>query len=692
MKKYIFIIAMAILALTACSEKEEKQAEPTLFTPAIEDFDYVVDNFADLQILRYRVVGIENLTLQQQELLYYLSEAALCGRDIIYDQNGRYNLAIRTLLEAVYTMDGIDTTSADYKAMEVYLKRVWVSNGIHHHYSGVKFEPGFKQAWFEEQLGKLSFDQLKPVLAEGQSKDELFAEILPVIFDPTVMPLHKNQTDGEDVIATSASNYYGEGVTMDEAVAFYNAMHNPADSTPVSYGLNSRLVKRDGNLVEDVYKVGGLYDGAMKQIVYWLEKALTVCETDAQRAALEKMVEFYKTGDLKTFDDYAILWIKDTESLIDYVCGYTETYGDPLGIKAAWEAVINFKNLEATERTLKISNNAQWFEDNSPIDPAFKKTECKGVTAKVITAAMMGGDNYPTSALGINLPNADWIRAAYGSKSVTIDNISEAYAQSVKNSGFNDEFVWSDTEKELLAKYKDITDNLHTDLHECLGHGSGKLAPGVSPDALGKYHAVIEEARADLFGLYYVADNKMVELGLLPDTNAYKAQFYSYIMNGLMTQTTRIKLGANIEQTHMRNRQLIAKWVLEHSAKDNCVELAERDGKHYVKVNDYVRLRALFGELLKEIQRIKSTGDYKAAQALVENYSIKIDQDLHKEILDRYAKLNMAPYKGFVNPVYTATFDKDGKFAGLSISYDENYVQQHLRYSREYSFLPKTNK
>ena len=692
MKKYFFIFAMAILALTACSDEKKEEAAPQLFTPEIEDFDYIVDDFADLQILRYRVMGIENLTLQQQELLYYLSQAALCGRDIIYDQNGRYNLAIRTILEAVYTMDGIDTASADYKAMEVYLKRVWVSNGIHHHYSGVKFEPGFQQAWFEEQLGKLSFDALKPVLAEGQSKDELFAAILPVIFDPTVMPLHKNQTEGQDLLLTSSSNYYGEGVTQAEAEAFYKAMRNPEDSTPVSYGLNSRLVKRDGNLVEDVYKVGGLYDGAMSQIVYWLEKALKVCETEAQRAALAKMIEFYKTGDLKTFDEYAILWIKDTESLIDYVCGYTETYGDPLGIKAAWEAVINFKNLEATERTLKISNNAQWFEDNSPVDPQFKKEECKGVTAKVITAAMMGGDNYPTSALGINLPNADWIRAAYGSKSVSIDNVAEAYAQSVKNSGFNDEFVWGDTEKELLAKYKDITDNLHTDLHECLGHGSGKLAPGVSPEALGKYHAVIEEARADLFGLYYVADPKLVELGLLPDTNAYKAQFYSYIMNGLMTQTTRIKLGDNIEQTHMRNRQLIAKWVLEHSAEDKTVELVERDGKHYVVVNDYAKLRTLFGDLLREIQRIKSTGDQKAARDLVENYSIRIDQNLHKEILDRYAKLNMAPYKGFVNPVYTATFDKNGKFTGLSISYDENYVQQNLRYSREYSFLPKTIK
>lgn len=685
--KKLLIIVMALVALASCKKEEKAEERLQLYTPEIEDFDYIVDRFADLQILRYRVVGIENLSLQQQELLYYLSEAALCGRDIIYDQNGKYNLAIRTLLESVYTMEGIDTTSADFKAMEVYLKRVWVSNGIHHHYSGVKFEPGFTQAWFEEHINKLPFEKLP--LKEGQSKDELFAELLPVIFDPTVMPTHKNQTDGEDVIVTSASNYYGDGVTQKMAEDFYTAMReaDPNKETPISYGLNSQLVLRDGQLVEDVYKVGGKYDAAMSKIVYWLEKALNVCETEAQRAALAKMIEFYKTGDLKTFDDYAILWIADTESLIDYVCGYTETYGDPLGTKAAWEAVINFKNVEATKRTTKISDNAQWFEDNSPVDPQFKKEECKGVTAKVITAAMMGGDNYPTSALGINLPNADWIRAAHGSKSVTIDNIAEAYAQSVKSSGFNDEFCIGKEEVELLKKYKDVTDNLHTDLHECLGHGSGKLAPGVSPDALGKYHAVVEEARADLFGLYYVADPKMVELGLLPDTTAYKAQYYSYIMNGLMTQTTRIKLGDNIEQTHMRNRQLIAKWVLEKSEKDKTIELVERDGKHYLKVNDYVALRAKFGALLREIQRIKSTGDQAAARNLVENYSIKIDQDLHKEILDRYATLDMAPYKGFVNPVFVPYFDENGKFTGMGIKYDEGYAEQHLRYSRDYSFL-----
>lgn len=687
MKKSLFVIAMAVLILSSC-EKKTEETDNGLFTPAIEDFDYVVDRFADIEILRYRVPGIENLSLQQQEMLYYLSEAALCGRDIIYDQNCRYNLAIRTLLESVYTMDGIDTTSADFKAMEVYLKRVWASNGIHHHYSGMKFEPDFSQAWFETQINNLPFDKL-PIYSEGMSRDELFAEILPVIFDPTVMAVRKNQTEGADLLLTSACNYYDEGITQAEAEAFYSAMRTEGDETPVSYGLNSRLVRRDGCLVEDVYKTDGLYGSAMTKIVYWLEKAEKVCENDAQRNALQKMISFYRTGNLKEFDEYAILWLQDTESLIDYVCGYTETYGDPLGYKANWEAVINFKDVEATKRTEKISNNAQWFEDHSPVDSMYKKEKCKGVTAKVITAAMMGGDNYPMSALGINLPNADWIRAAYGSKSVTIDNIAEAYAQSVKSSGFNHEFVVDARTEELLSNYKEITDNLHTDLHECLGHGSGKLAPGVSPDALGKYHAVIEEARADLFGLYYVADTKLVELGLLPDTNAYMAQYYSYLMNGLMTQTTRIKLGDNIEQTHMRNRQLIGKWVLEHSAADNAVELIVRDGKHYLVVNDYTVLRQRFGELLREIQRIKSSGDYNAARDLVENYSIKIDQDLHKEILDRYATLDMAPYKGFINPVLKGKFDNDGKFTGLSISYDENFVNQHLRYSRDYSFLKK---
>ena len=678
--KKLLIIVMALVALASCKKEEKAEERLQLYTPEIEDFDYIVDRFADLQILRYRVVGIENLSLQQQELLYYLSEAALCGRDIIYDQNGKYNLAIRTLLESVYTMEGIDTTSADFKAMEVYLKRVWVSNGIHHHYSGVKFEPGFTQAWFEEQINKLPFEKLP--LKEGQSKDELFAELLPVIFDPTVMPTHKNQIDGEDVIVTSASNYYGDGEE------FYNKMReaDPNKETPISYGLNSQLVLRDGQLVEDVYKVGGKYDAAMSKIVYWLEKALNVCETEAQRAALAKMIEFYKTGDLKTFDDYAILWIADTESLIDYVCGYTETYGDPLGTKAAWEAVINFKNVEATKRTTKISDNAQWFEDNSPVDPQFKKEECKGVTAKVITAAMMGGDNYPTSALGINLPNADWIRAAHGSKSVTIDNIAEAYAQSVKSSGFNDEFCIGKEEVELLKKYKDVTDNLHTDLHECLGHGSGQLLPGTPANALKEFTSCLEEARADLFALYYLADPKLVELGLLDSPEAYKAAYISQIRNGIFTQFCRIELGKQNTEAHMQDRKLIAQWCYEKGLPGNVIEKKVRDGKTYFVINEYEALRGLFGDLLAEIQRIKSEGDYEAGKALVEDYAIQIDYDLHKEVLERYSSLDLKPYRGFINPDIVPV-EKDGKVVDYKVVYCEDFLEQQLKYGEEYRTL-----
>lgn len=681
--KKIFAIGMTALVFASCAP-DKQQTSSHLAAPAPENFNYVADQFADMQVLRYRVNGLETLTLRQQEMLYYLSEAALCGRDILFDQNGKYNLAIRRTLEAIYTAENVDKTTDDFKALELYLKRVWVSNGIHHHYSGEKFVPQFSQAWFEETVMQLPVKALH--LAENQSVSEHLAVILPVIFDPAVMPQHKNQAAGVDLLATSASNYY-DGVTQAEAEAFYGAMKDPSDPEPISYGLNSKLVKRDGRLVEDVYKVGGLYSEAMTEIVHWLEKALKVAETEPQRVALEKLISFYRTGDLREFDQYAVLWVADTESLIDYVCGYTETYGDPLGLKASWEALINFKDLKATERTIKISDNAQWFEDNSPIAHEFKKAECKGVTAKVINAAMMGGDCYPTTPLGINLPNANWIRAAHGSKSVTIENVSEAYAASVQGTGFTEEFAWSQTEIDLLNKYKYITDNLHTDLHECLGHGSGKLAPGVDPDALLAYGAVIEEARADLFGLYYVADDKMVELGLLPNKEAYKAQYYSYIQNGLMTQTTRIDLGKNIEQTHMRNRQLISKWVLERSAEDKTVELTQRDGKYYVVVNDYAKLRTYFGELLHEIQRIKSTGDYEAAKAMVEKYAITIDRDMHAQVLERYARLNMFPYKGFVNPVYTASFDENGAFTGLSIDYAEDYAAQHLRYSRDYSFL-----
>ena len=677
--KKLFLIAMTAVLFASCGKKQETT---NLYTPDPEGFDYVVDAFADMQIMRYRVTGIETLSLKQQELLYYLSEAALCGRDIIWDQNGKDHLQIRRVLEAVYTSD-VDKTTDDFKAFEIYLKRAWVSNGIHHHYSGAKFVPEFSQPWFEEAFGAIAPEVLP--LKEGQSAAELLAMMNAYIFDPTVAPLHKNQAAGVDLLETSSSNYY-EGVSQKEAEDFYNAMKDPNDAEPIMFGMNSKLVKgEDGVLYEDTYKIGGLYSDAMEKIVYWLEKALTVTETEAQHAALEKMIEFYRTGDLKDFDEYAKLWVKDTESLIDYVCCYTESYGDPLGYKSSWEALINFKSVEATERTKKISDNAQWFEDNSPIDPQFKKEEVKGVSAKVIIAAMCGGDCYPTPPLGINLPNSNWIRAVHGSKSVTIDNISEGRAASTKGSGFTEEFTWGAEEVELLNKYKLMTDNLHTDLHECLGHGSGKLAPGVDPDALGAYGAVIEETRADLFGLYYVADQKMVDLGILPNMDAYKAQYYSYIQNGLMTQTTRIKLGDNIEQTHMRNRQLISKWVIEKG--NGVVEVKERDGKYFVVVNDYEALRGLFGDLLREIQRIKSTGDFEAAKAMVETYAITIDPELHAQILARYEALNLYPYNGFVNPVFTPSFDENGKFTGLSIDYTEGYAEQHLRYSRDYSFL-----
>lgn len=677
--KKLFLIAMTAVLFASCGKKQETT---NLYTPDPEGFDYVVDAFADMQVMRYRVTGIESLTLKQQELLYYLSEAALCGRDIIWDQNGKDHLQIRRVLEAVYTSD-VDKTTDDFKAFEIYLKRAWVSNGIHHHYSGAKFVPEFSQPWFEEAFGALAPEVLP--LKEGQSAAELLAMMNGYLFDPTVAPLHKNQAAGVDLLATSSSNYY-QGVSQKEAEDFYSAMKDPNDAEPIMFGMNSKLVKgEDGVIYEDTYKIGGLYSDAMEKIVYWLEKALTVTENEAQHAALEKMIEFYRSGDLKDFDEYAKLWVKDTESLIDYVCCYTESYGDPLGYKSSWEALINFKSLEATERTKKISDNAQWFEDNSPIDSQFKKEEVKGVSAKVIIAAMCGGDCYPTPPLGINLPNSNWIRAVHGSKSVTIDNISEGRAASTKGSGFTEEFSWSATEVELLNKYKLMTDNLHTDLHECLGHGSGKLAPGVDPDALGAYGAVIEETRADLFGLYYVADQKMVDLGILPDMEAYKAQYYAYIQNGLMTQTTRIKLGDNIEQTHMRNRQLISKWVIEKG--NGVVEVKERDGKYFVVVNDYEALRGLFGDLLREIQRIKSTGDFEAAKAMVETYAITIDPELHAQILERYEALNLYPYNGFVNPVFIPSFDENGAFTGLSIDYTEGYAEQHLRYSRDYSFL-----
>lgn len=672
----------ALSLLTACGGNPKTTAEA-------EKFDYTVEQFADLQILRYRVPGFEDLSLKQKELVYYLTEAALQGRDILFDQNGKYNLTIRRMLEAVYTGYKGDKNTPDFKAMEVYLKRVWFSNGIHHHYGSEKFVPGFTPEFFRQAVQ--SVDAATLPLAEGQTVEQLCEEVFPVIFDPTVMPKRVNQAAGEDLVLTSACNYY-DGVTQQEAEDFYNALKNPQDETPVSYGLNSRLVKEDGKIQEKVWKVGGLYGQALEKIVYWLKKAEGVAETPEQKAVIAKLMEFYETGDLKTFDEYAILWVKDLNSRIDFVNGFTESYGDPLGMKASWESLVNFKDLEATQRTELISGNAQWFEDHSPVDGQFKKEKVKGVSAKVITAAILAGDLYPATAIGINLPNANWIRSHHGSKSVTIGNITDAYNKAAHGNGFNEEFVYSDAELQLIDKYADVTDELHTDLHECLGHGSGKLLPGVDPDALKAYGSTIEEARADLFGLYYVADPKLVELGLTPSADAYKAQYYTYLMNGLMTQLVRIEPGNNVEEAHMRNRQLIARWVYEKGAAEKVVELVKKDGKTYVVINDYEKVRDLFGRLLAAIQRIKSTGDYAGAHDLVEAYAVKVDPALHAEVLERYKKLNLAPYKGFVNPKYEVVTDADGTITDVTVTYDEGYAEQMLRYSKDYSTLPSVNK
>ena len=682
MKKHIISIAVTATLLTSCGGAKTTTAEA-------DKFDYTVEQFADLQILRYKVPGFENLSLKQKELVYYLTQAALEGRDILFDQNGKYNLRIRRMLEAVYTNYQGDKTTADFKNMEVYLKRVWFSNGIHHHYGSDKFAPQFSQEFLKQAV--TGIDASKLPLAEGQTAEQLCEELFPVIFDPKVMPKRVNQADGEDIVLTSACNYY-DGVTQEEAEGFYNAMKDPKDETPVSYGLNSRLVKENGKIQENVWKVGGLYTQAIEKIVYWLKKAEGVAENEAQKAVISKLIQFYETGNLKDFDDYAILWVKDLNSHIDFVNGFTESYGDPLGMKASWESLVNFKDVESTHRTEIISSNAQWFEDNSPVDKSFKKEEVKGVSAKVITAAILAGDLYPATAIGINLPNANWIRAHHGSKSVTIGNITDAYNKASHGNGFSEEFVYSAAEKELIDKYADLTGDLHTDLHECLGHGSGKLLPGVDPDALKAYGSTIEEARADLFGLYYVADPKLVELKLVPTADAYKAEYYTFLMNGLMTQLVRIEPGNNVEEAHMRNRQLIARWVFEKGAADKVVEMVKKDGKTYVVVNDYQKVRQLFGELLAEIQRIKSTGDFAAARALVENYAVKVDPTLHAEVLERYKKLNLAPYKGFVNPVYELVTDKDGTITDVTVSYNEGYAEQMLRYSNEYSPLPSINK
>ena len=673
---------MTAVAMTACTGQADKGSSKA--------FNYMVDKFADLEILRYQVPGFESLSLKQKQLLYHLSEAALMGRDILFDQNGRYNLAIRRTLEAIYTDYKGDRENPEFKALETYLKRVWFSSGIHHHYALDKFQPEFSAEFFMNCLHQV--DASKLPLQKGENVDQLLAKLARVMFDPSVMPKRSVQSGDADLILASSNNYYGGGINQQEVEAFYAQMKQGKDTiAPISYGLNSRLVKENGEVKEQVWKVGGLYGEAIEHIVAELQAAIPFAENDAQKAIIEKLIAYYQTGDLKTFDAYSILWVEDTASEVDFVNGFIETYGDPLGMKASWESTVNFINKEATTRTKIISDNAQWFEDHSPVDARFKKEEVKGVSAKVITVAMLGGDCYPATPIGINLPNADWIRRDHGSKSVTIENITEAYDKAAQGNGFGEEFIWSDTERTLIKQYGFESDNLHTDLHECLGHGSGKLLPGTDPDALKAYSSTLEEARADLFALYYMADAKITELGLLPNEEAYKAAYYKYIMNGLMTQLVRIELGKDVTEAHMRNRQLIAKWAYEQGKADKVIEIAERDGKHYIVVNDYAKLRELFGKLLAEVQRIKSEGDYAAGKALVENYGVKVDPTLHKEILERYTKLNLAPYKGFVNPQMKEVKNAKGEVTDIVLDYSEGYAEQMLRYSRDYSFLPTYN-
>lgn len=646
-------------------------------------FAYTDERFADLQMLRYRLAGFSNLSLSQKKYVFFLSKATLVGRDITTDQFGEFNLLIRKTLEAVYTDEAVDRTTADFKGMEVYLKRVWFSNGIHHHYGCEKFVPEFSEAWFRKVVAALPRDVWERV--GYTSADALLAVLCPVIFDPAVQPKRVNQAAGEDLVATSACNFY-RGVSQQEAERFYAERRDPeaGDEQP-SWGLNSKLVRCDGRLEEELYRMGGLYGAAIKQIVYWLKKAAEVAENDQQRKVIGLLVDYYETGDLRLFDQYSIEWLKEQEGMVDFINGFIEVYGDPLGLKGSWEGLVEYKDMEATRRTETISAHAQWFEDHSPVDPRFRKPQVKGVTAHVICAAMLGGDEYPASAIGINLPNADWIRARYGSKSVTIGNLTEAYNQAARGNGFDDEFVIDEPTRTAVDRYGDVCDDLHTDLHECLGHGSGQLLPGVASDALKSYGSTIEEARADLFGLYYIADAELVRLGLVPDAKAYESQYYTYMMNGLMTQLVRIKPGHQIEEAHMRNRALIAHWCLEHGK--NVVELVKRNGKTYVKINDYPALRTLFAQLLAEIQRIKSEGDYEAGKTLVERYAVKVDPVLHEEVLARYRKLNLAPYKGFINPWMKPVEDADGNIIDIELDYTEGYAHQMLRYSREYGLL-----
>ena len=640
------------------------------------------ERFADIQMLRYELKGFEALSLSQKLYIYCLAKATLMGRDITFDQQGKYNLRIRKTLEAIYRNYEGDRECADFQAFVTYLKRVWFASGIHHHYGCEKFQPGFTEEYFYQLVDGID-ESLLP-LKRGESKEDLLSALVPVIFDPAVMPKRVNQTDGEDLVLTSACNFY-EDVTQAEVERFYAKMKDATDPEPPSYGLNSKLTKRNGELIEMTWKEDGLYGEAIKEIVSWLLKAQKFAENESQKHIIDLLVKYYRTGDLADFDRYSIAWVEQHEGLVDFINGFIEVYGDPLGMKGTWEGIVEYKDLEATKRTQTISQNAQWFEDHSPVAPRFRKPEVKGVTANVICAAMLGGEEYPASAIGINLPNANWIRQTHGSKSVTIGNLTDAYNKAAQGNGFRDEFVIDQPTIDLINQYGDITDDLHTDLHECLGHGSGQLLPGTDPDALKAYGNTIEEARADLFGLYYVADHKLVELGLTPNDEAYKAQYYTYLMNGLLTQTIRIKEGDKIEEAHMRNRALIAWWTLEHA--EGAVQLVKVGEKTYVKINDYEKLRHLFGNLLAEIQRIKSEGDYEAARQLVEKYAVNIDPDLHREILARYKKLNLAPYKGFINPKMTVRHDEEGNAVDVELDYEESYVDQMLRYSEEYATL-----
>ena len=651
-------------------------------TAQTDDFKYTNEQFADIQMLRYKVEGFEQLSLRQKTLIYHLSEAALAGRDILFDQNGRYNLRIRDLLETVYRDYKGDRKSKDFQGLTLYLKRVWFSAGIHHHYGNEKFVPEFSEKWLRTTLASLNY--------------KVEDEVLDAMFNPNTFKMRVNQKDGDDLVLTSAGNYYGHDVTQAEAEQFYAQRKPAGDPRPVMMGLNSRLVRGEfGFLEERVWRVGGLYGTAIEQIVKHLEAAEPFAENEQQAGVIRRLIEYYRTGDLRTFDHYSIQWLKDTESLVDFVNGFTETYGDPLGMKASWESIVNFKDIAATERAHQLAVNAQWFENHSPVDARFKKKEVKGISAKVITAAILAGDLYPSTAIGINLPNSDWVRRDFGSKSVTISNLTSAYAKAAHGSGMDKEFIIDEPTRQLILKYGDRCDDLHTDLHECLGHGSGQLLPGTDPDSLKSYGSTIEEARADLFALYYLADPKLVELGLTPNMDAHKASYYSYIQNGALTQLVRIKPGNTIEEAHMRNRALIAHWVLEQAKSQKtakpCVELVKQKGKTFVRVNDYAEMRHLFGSLLAEIQRIKSEGDYEGARKLVETYGVQVDAKVHKEILERYARLKLSPYKGFINPVYKAVHDAQGNITDVTINYDEAFDAQNLRYSRDYHFLPLVN-